>query len=787
MRRTFMAGTALAALLAVGPALLLPASAAAAAAGPAPVPVNGAPAVVPALQEWAGGKGAVALTDNSRIVIAPNASAELIRTARKLGDDAGELTGLHLTVAIGAPEPGDVQLRIDPTAHFDGVLPRLRDEAYRLDVDAGRVAVTAAGDRGAINAAHTLLQILVSSRDRRSVPVGSAVDYPNYPLRGLMLDVGRRYFTPDFLRSYIRWMGYQKLNTLQIHLNDNEIDPPGGNWSKAQAAFRLRSDNPSFTGLAAQDGAYTKADWDSFEETAAAAGVTLIPEIDAPAHAAAITRFRPDIGLKGKEADHLDLANPEATTFMKSVYSEFAPWFRGPALHIGADEYDGKRVDQYKAYVNTIATHVRGLGKQVHVWGSFAMMPGGSAGYDRDLTVNSWNNGWYGPKQAIADGYDVINSNDQMLYVVPYADYYHGYGFDGREVFESWEPNVFPGGQSLERQDPRLLGAMPAVWNDLVRTPYTEIEVHGLIEKSMAALAQKMWSGTKAGSDYRSFLKTVRAVGQGPGTGYLPDTLGSNDVTSDLARGRTTTASSTESPRFQAGNATDGIAETRWSSARTDDESLTVDLGSVRRIASATLAWEAAYARDYDLRVSKDGTDWTTVAGRRGLTAPATDEISFAAADARYVRMQGIARGTPYGYSLHEIQVRGAADLAAGRPATASSEETTGLTADLAFDNDGATRWSSAYGDPQWVQVDLGSGRTVSRAALTWEAAYAKDYDLQVSTDGTTWSTVARRRNRTSAGTDDLDFTPTRARYVRMQGITRGTAYGYSLYGFRVN
>ncbi|MGW1638503.1 discoidin domain-containing protein [Streptomyces lavendulae] len=785
MRRTFMAGTALACLLAVGPALLLPPSAAAAADGP--VPVNGAPAVVPALQEWTGGKGSIALTDHSRIVTEPNASAELVRTARKLGDDAEELTGLHLTVAVGPAEPGDVQLRTDPSAHFDAIPPRLKDEAYRLDVDAGRVAITAASDRGAIRAAQTLLQILVSSRDRHSVPVGSAVDYPDYPLRGFMLDVGRRYFTPEFLRSYIRWMGYQKLNTLQIHLNDNEIYPAGNDWSKAQAAFRLRSDNPAFAGLAAQDGAYTRADWDSFEETAAAAGVTLIPEIDAPAHAAAFTRFRPDIGLNGGNSDHLDLGNPDATTFMKSVYSEFVPWFRGPALHIGADEYDRERVDQYKAYINTIAPHVRGLGKQVHVWGSFKQMSGGGAGYDRDLTVNSWNKDWYGLKNAADDGYDVINSSDQRLYVVPYSDYYHGSGLDGRDIFETWEPHVFPGGQSLTRQHPRLLGAMPAVWNDLVHTPYTEIEVHGLIEKSMAALAQKMWSGTKAGSDYQSFLKTVRAVGQGPGTGYLPDTLGSNDVTSDLARGRTTTASSTESPRFQAANATDGIAETRWSSARTDDESLTVDLGSVRRISSATLAWEAAYARDYDLRISSNGTDWTTVAGRRGLTGPATDEISFAAADARYVRMQGITRGTPYGYSLHEVQVRGAADLAAGRPATASSEETTGLTADLAFDNDGTTRWSSAYGDRQWVQVDLGSRRTVSRVTLAWEAAYAKDYDLQVSADGTTWTTVARRRDRTSAGTDDLDFTPTGARYVRMQGITRGTAYGYSLYGFRVN
>ncbi|MFJ2747185.1 discoidin domain-containing protein [Streptomyces sp. NPDC087297] len=205
------------------------------------------------------------------------------------------------------------------------------------------------------------------------------------------------------------------------------------------------------------------------------------------------------------------------------------------------------------------------------------------------------------------------------------------------------------------------------------------------------------------------------------------------------------------------------------------------------RISTATLTWEAAYAKDYDLRVSTDGTTWTTVSQRRGLTGPTADQITFPATDARYVRMQGIKRGTAYGYSLYGIDVRGAADLAAGKPATASSSETPWLTPELAFDNNGATRWSSERTDNQWLQVDLGSAQTVSGASLTWEVAYAKDYDLQVSTDGTTWTTVSQQRGHTAAGTDNLTFTPTDARYVRMQGIKRGTGYGYSLYNLRLS
>ncbi|MFF4814795.1 family 20 glycosylhydrolase [Kitasatospora sp. NPDC001309] len=633
-------------------ALLLPTVSTAAAD---PVPVNTAPAVVPAVQQWTGGKGRVVLADHPRVATPVDSSPELRHLVGQFTGEAAEMTNHQIDPVVDAGGDGDIVIQVDPDADFGAALPRLRAEAYRIDTDRGLVTVTGAAQQGAVEGTRTLLQLLAGSADHRSLPVGSVVDYPNYALRGLMLDVGRRYFTPEFIRSYIQWMGYQKLNTLQLHLNDNEISP--ANWSTAQAAFRLRSDNPAFAGLAAADGSYTKADWDSFEDTAAAVGVTIIPEIDAPAHARAFTRFKPGIGLNKGDSDELDLSKPAATDFMKSVYAEFTPWFRGPTVGIGADEYKGPAAD-FKGYVNTIAPYVRSLGKQVTMWGSQKRVSGGGAGYDKDITVDSWSNGWYGPQQAIADGYPkVINSNDNWLYVVPFANYYHGQGLDGKAIFDSWQPNVFSDGQSLAEQDPHLLGAMPAVWNDLVHEDYTELQVHGLIEKSLPALAQKMWSGTRAGTDYQAFLDTVRAVGQGPGTGYLPDTLGSDDVTADLALGRTTTASSSEGPKWQASNATDGLADTRWSSKRTDGEWLQVDLGSVRRVSSATLTWESAYARDYDLQVSTDGTTWTTVSQQRGRTTAGTDTLTFTPTDTRYVRMQGIHRGTAYGYSLYSLRL----------------------------------------------------------------------------------------------------------------------------------
>ncbi|HEY3483111.1 MAG TPA: discoidin domain-containing protein, partial [Streptomyces sp.] len=536
----------------------------------------------------------------------------------------------------------------------------------------------------------------------------------------------------------------------------------------------------------AADGAYTRADWDALEDAAAANALTIIPEFDAPAHARAFTAFKPSIGQNGGKSDHLDLSNPDATTFMKSVFTEFAPWFRGPTLHMGADEYNGPAA-QYQAYVNAMAAHIRTLGKKPAMWGSITSESGSAAGYDRNITVESWNNGWYGPKEALANGYQVINTNDAYLDVVPFATYYHPSGLDPAAILSGWEPHVFAGSESLTPQQPGLLGAMPAVWNDLVHATYTELDVHGLVGKYLAACATKCWSGTKAGTDTGVFLGAAGAVGQGPGTSYLPDPLVA-PTDPDLAQGKATTASSTETAAFPAADATDGNASTRWSSAYTDDQWLAVDLGSAQYLGRARLSWEAAYGKDYDIQTSTDGTTWTTVASRRGLPAPGTDDLVFTApVTARYARMHGVTRGTSWGYSLYAFELRAPADQALRKTTTASSTETSAFPASFATDGLPSTRWSSAYTDDQWLAVDLGASRTAyASARLSWESAYGKDYDIQTSTDGATWTTVASRRGRTGSGADILTFPATTARYVRMHGITRGTTYGYSLYAFEV-
>ncbi|MFG2167244.1 discoidin domain-containing protein [Micromonospora chersina] len=123
--------------------------------------------------------------------------------------------------------------------------------------------------------------------------------------------------------------------------------------------------------------------------------------------------------------------------------------------------------------------------------------------------------------------------------------------------------------------------------------------------------------------------------------------------------------------------------------------------------------------------------------------------------------------------------------LSQGRPTTASSVEQGATPAAAATDGDPGTRWSSAFSDPQWLQVDLGGTATVDQIELVWEAAYARAFQLQVATDPAgPWQTIYSTTTGTG-GTQTLAVSGT-GRYVRLYGTARATGYGYSLWEFKV-
>ena len=244
--------------------------------------------------------------------------------------------------------------------------------------------------------------------------------------------------------------------------------------------------------------------------------------------------------------------------------------------------------------------------------------------------------------------------------------------------------------------------------------------------------------------------------------------------------------------------AIDHDGATRWGSGFSDDQWLVLDFGSPQTITRVHIDWENAHATEYALQVSNDNSSWTTIKSVTASQGGAEDWTGLQA-QGRYLRLQGIKRSTQYGYSVFEIQAFTGTPAAAPAPAplpadlsqpgvvvkpagaTSSAVENNGMAAPMAIDGNPATRWSSAREDGAWIQFDFGVPTPLGYAKLVWEGAYGKAYKLLSSDDGRTWTEV---RNVTNGhgGTEEFFNLGVQARYLRLQGVARATAYGYSLF-----
>ena len=120
-------------------------------------------------------------------------------------------------------------------------------------------------------------------------------------------------------------------------------------------------------------------------------------------------------------------------------------------------------------------------------------------------------------------------------------------------------------------------------------------------------------------------------------------------------------------------------------------------------------------------------------------------------------------------------------NAALGKVTRSSSNENASLTPNLAVDGVAGTRWSSAWSDPQWIEIDLGGTQAVCRVRLNWEAAYGRAYQVQLSNDRASWATIYSTGS-SDGGIDDLSGLSGSGRYLRIYGTTRATTYGYSLW-----
>lgn len=299
----------------------------------------------------------------------------------------------------------------------------------------------------------------------------------------------------------------------------------------------------------------------------------------------------------------------------------------------------------------------------------------------------------------------------------------------------------------------------------------------------------------------------------------------------------TTATASSVAGTNTALKAADGNAGTRWESLAANPQWLAIDYGARRYFDRVVLKWETAAALNYDIQVSDDGVTYRTVRSNPA-GAGGTETLTGLNATGRYLRVYAYTRKTQWGDSLWEVEAYGDANPSCGgssctpscagkqcgtdgcggscgtcgtgtacnasnqcqatggstctdvaltrTAAVASSSENAGSAASAAIDGNNATRWSSAFSDPQWLYVDLGANRFVKHLVLRWEAASSADYDIQVSTDASNWTTKFTGK-ATGASIDTITTgLGVTARYVRMYSRKRNTGYGNSLWELQV-
>lgn len=490
-------------------ALLIVAAVSIVAATPNPKPF-----VIPELREWQGEEGTFVIDQKSKIIISSEAEG-VAEAAQAFATDYLKMFGEQLEVTHGKAKSGSIS--------FDVVDDQtLGEEGYTIQIGKS-IKVEAQTPQGLYWATRSLLQIADDGVDGE-LPRGTIKDYPDYAVRGFLIDCARKFIPLDYLETYIDILAYYKMNLLHIHLNDNGLKKFfHEDWWQTYSAFRLESE--TFPGLTAQDGHYTKKEFIELQKLAESKNVIIIPEIDVPAHSLAFVHYKPELESE-YATNYLDLFSDETYEFVDALFKEYLegdePVFRGKKVHIGTDEYkvseEQKVREKFRYFADRYIKYVESFGKEACLWGSLTHMHGETeVKKSEDITMFIWNNPYGNPAEMIDDGYKIINIPESN-YIVPTAPYYNDY-LKIEKIYNEWTPAVVAD-ITFEEQHPSILGGMFAIWNDRTGSGVSLKDIHDRTMPATQIISAKCWSGANTTISFEEFNQKRMATAEAPGVNY---------------------------------------------------------------------------------------------------------------------------------------------------------------------------------------------------------------------------------------------------------------------------
>ena len=396
---------------------------------------------------------------------------------------------------VGAgSDSNKVNFRVDPNA------TDIPDEGYQLEIDEAGVRLTAKTETGLFYGKQTLLQLLTPN----GLPYVKINDQPRFPYRGLHLDVSRHFFDKEEVKKLMNVMSYYKLNTLHLHLTD------AGGWRlqidkypklTQEGAFRTQSDWREWWDNGkdrqylkegtegAYGGYYTKDDIRDMLAYAAEKHITIIPEIEFPAHSDEVFVAYPELCCAGKSHTSGDfcIGNPKTFEFMENVLTEVIELFPSEYIHIGGDEA-GKNtwktcpkcqalmkkeklanVDELQSYmIRKAEEFLNSKGRRLIGWDE--ILEGGLA---PEATVMSWRGEAAGFKSARM-GHDVIMTPGNYMYFDFYqADpRYQPVAIGGyTPIRKVYNYNPIPQDSLTAEEAKHFLGVQANTWTEYIPTP----------------------------------------------------------------------------------------------------------------------------------------------------------------------------------------------------------------------------------------------------------------------------------------------------------------------------
>ena len=326
-------------------------------------------------------------------------------------------------------------------------------EGYTLIVSEKGVEISAGEFSGFFNALQTVRQLIRKDNKKYSMPYCRIKDAPAFPVRGLMLDVGRNYMSVPFLKSVVRRLSHYKINVLHLHLSDD----PG--WRVEVNKYPELTVETSFWPTRQPGKFYTQEDIKSICDFCDSLNIRVIPEIDMPGHSAAF-----------RKANGKDMQTPEGMQVLKEALDEIIPLFKDSLFHIGADEVHFKM----KEFMPEMIRYVRSKGKQVVVW-----YPGYAP--DSNAVRMCW-----GEYEA---GYSLDKS-------APYIDC-NGFYMDWMDSQGGVLQTFFQYPCEVPQAGGKALGSEMCVWTDGAISSDERILLQYPFYPTMLTFSERIWRGSR--------------------------------------------------------------------------------------------------------------------------------------------------------------------------------------------------------------------------------------------------------------------------------------------------